>query len=208
MLFPLTSQSIIVSITSQEETYEPSIEYLPLTPSAHGKETLGINEEPFLTSKYKPATVSIEDASFQDSGARTNCEVIGGTSLKKYSPKIEVFDYSSYEARILKAASEITIIDSKIFGNHSKLDLSYIHRKSQDDWSHNSEYTDNFSLDNWADNSGLLDETLRDFYLQVLEPNLYLISAIVISITTHLILLYTSTTSSFLAKKSHSLFSH
>ena len=90
-----------------------------------------IDEHPFSTS-----TVYFEDASFHESDTVTNREVISATSFQKDSPKIEAFDYSSYEACILKSASEITIVDSMIFDDHSKLDLSSMHTGSQDDWSH------------------------------------------------------------------------
>ena len=63
----------------------------------------------------------------------------------------------------MKVASETTIIDSMIFEDHSKLDLSSIHSRSQDDSSHFSDSTDDLSLDNWADDSGLLDETFSSF---------------------------------------------
>ena len=63
----------------------------------------------------------------------------------------------------MKVASETTIIDSMIFEDHSKLDLSSIHNGSQDDSSHFSDSTDDLSLDNWADNSELLDETFSSF---------------------------------------------
>ena len=50
-----------------------------------------------------------------------------------------------------------------IFEDHSKLDLTSIHNGSQDDSSHFSDSTDDLSLDNWADNSELLDETFSSF---------------------------------------------
>ena len=86
------------------------------------------------------------------------------TSLEpKNLPQLETFDPSTYEARILKVASEITIVDSMIFDDHSKLDLSSINSKSRDDWSHNSQSTEDSSLNNWVDNSRLLDETFSSF---------------------------------------------
>ena len=64
---------------------------------------------------------------------------------------------------MLKAASEINIIDSMTFDDRSKSNLSSIHSGSQDDLSHDSESTDDLSLDNWAGNSGLLDKTFSRF---------------------------------------------
>ena len=103
--------------------------------------------------------MSFQDTYFQDIGTSTKREDISAPSLQGESPKIETFDQSSYEARISKAASKITIICSMIFDDHSKLDLSSIHSGFQDDWSHDSESTNDLSLDNWVENSGFLDET-------------------------------------------------
>ena len=93
----------------------------------------------------------------------------------------------------------ITIINSMIFDDHSKLNLNSIYRRSQDDWIHDSGSAEDLSLENWTDNSGLLDKIFWAFYHQVLELNFHLISTTAISITTHLILLCTSTTSNFLS---------
>ena len=63
-------------------------------------------------------------------------------------PQCAYFNQSRHEARILKVASEISIVDSMIFDDHPKLDLSSIHRNSQDDWSCDSESTNDSNLDN------------------------------------------------------------
>ena len=76
---------------------------------------------------------------------------------------LETFDPKIYEAYILNTASKTIIINNMIFDNHSKLDLISIHSRSQDDSSHNSESVDDLILDNWADNSELLDETFSRF---------------------------------------------
>ena len=80
----------------------------------------------------KSAEVSFQYASFQDSVTRTKREGISATSLQGDPPQLETFDQSSYEARILKAASKITIVDRMLFDDHSNLDLSSIHSGSQD----------------------------------------------------------------------------
>ena len=64
---------------------------------------------------------------------------------------------------MLKVVSEMTIIDSMIFDDRSKLGVSSIHSGFQDDWSHDSESTDDSSLDNWSENSGLLDKNVSSF---------------------------------------------
>ena len=78
-------------------------------------------------------------------------------------PQCAYFNQSRHEARILKVASEISIVDSMIFDDHPKLDLISIHSNSQDDWSCGSESIDNSNLENCADNSGLINETFSSF---------------------------------------------
>ena len=115
----------------KEENRDPSIEYSAPTPYTNGKETSGFNEKHHSTSKCKSETVSFRDNSFQEDPSQ-----------------LETFDPSIYEARILKAAYDITIIDNMIFDDNSELDLSSIYSGSQDNWIHNSESTDDSSLDN------------------------------------------------------------
>ena len=98
------------------------------TSSTDRKKSSGTNEK-------ASETVSLCVSSFQE----------GPSQLETFDPKI-------HEAHVLKTASETTIIDSMIFEDHSKLDLSSIHSRSQDDSSHCSDSTDDLSLHNWTDN--------------------------------------------------------
>ena len=50
-----------------------------------------------------------------------------------------------------------------IFDDHSKLNMSCIHSGSQDDWIHDSESTKDLSLENWVENSVLIDKTFSSF---------------------------------------------
>ena len=74
-------------------------------------------------------------------------------------PQCASFNQSSHEADDLKVASKIKTVDSMLFDDHHKLYLSFTPRNSQDYWSCDSESTDDSNLENWAENSGLLDET-------------------------------------------------
>ena len=135
---PPPSQKHASKEVSSEICRKPSIESSTSTPSTDGKETSGISEK------------ALEKVSFRD-------------TLQENSHGIESFDRKTYEAHILKVASETTIIDSMIFDDHSKLYLSSIHSRSQDYSSRFSDSTDDLSLDNWAEDSGLLDETFSSF---------------------------------------------
>ena len=54
-------------------------------------------------------------------------------------PQCEYFNQSSHEDHILKVDSDVSIVDIMVFDDHPNLDLISIHRKSQDDWSCDSE---------------------------------------------------------------------
>ena len=105
-----------VSFTSKEEKHDLSIESLAQTSLTCGNETLGVNKKPHSTSKCKSETVSFRGSFFQED-----------------PPQLKTFDLSIYEACILRVASNVTIVDSMIFDNHHKLDLSSIHVRSQHD---------------------------------------------------------------------------
>ena len=81
------------------------------------------------------------------------------TSHQEGASQCAPFNKLSYESHVLKEASELRIFDNMIFDPHPTLDLSLIHSGSQDDWSCESKFTDDYNLRNWADNSGFLDET-------------------------------------------------
>ena len=80
------------------------------------------------------------------------------TSLQEDATQNASFNQSSYEANISRLAYKISIVDSMLFDNHPKPDLSSIHSNSPDDWSFDSESTNDSNLDNWANDSRLLDE--------------------------------------------------
>ena len=79
------------------------------TPFMDGKKTSEIN-------KKASALVSFRHSSFQEGPCQ-----------------LETFDLKIYENHILKTDFETTSIDSIIFDDPSKLDLSSIHDRSQDD---------------------------------------------------------------------------
>ena len=89
------SRSISISFASKEEHHDFSIESSTTTSSEDRNETSDINEK-------SSASISFRDVSFQE----------GQSQPETFDPKI-------CEARVLKIASETTIINSMIFDDHS-----------------------------------------------------------------------------------------
>ena len=133
-----TSHLINATIAQKEETFEPSIESSMPTPSTDEK-----------------------NLRYQRKGFG-NCFFSRFFLSRRSIPTWNLWSNHLWSSRIEKA-SETTIIDSMIFDDHSKLDLSSICSRSQDDSSHHSIFTDDLSLENWADNSELLDGTFSSF---------------------------------------------
>ena len=84
---------------------------------------------------------------------------INRTSLQVNVTQYAYFNESNHESHTLKVACEIRVVNRMNFHDNPQLDLSYISSNSQDDWSCGSESTINSNLDNWGDNSGLIDDT-------------------------------------------------
>ena len=101
---------------SQKNISKEVSTYIHSDPSSSPKRRSNLS---FDSSPFSSKDQSFADASFQEDPHRT-----------------ESFDRKTYEAHILKVASETTIIDSMIFEDHCKLDLSSIRSRSQDDSIH------------------------------------------------------------------------
>ena len=64
--------------------------------------------------------------SFENSGTSVEYKDVSMTSHQENAHQHAPFNQLSYEAHVLKNASELSIYDNIIFGPHPKLDLSHI----------------------------------------------------------------------------------